>query len=56
MDYSGIERTVCQTEVTTSKKENGWMDVDLTIEFKDGPLKGKKFCICIDIDTGKRIW
>lgn len=49
-------RERCQVEITTSKPEEDFKDVDLNIEFKSGTLKGMKYRICIDLNDYHMVW
>ena len=46
----------CKVEITTSKPEEDFKDVDLYIEFKSGTLKGMKYRLCIDYEDYGEVW
>ena len=52
----GIKNTICRAEIATTSQEDDYMDIDLTIEFKDGPLKGIKYKLLIDLEDGEIVF
>lgn len=50
-----IENEVCHVEISTGLQYEDYKDIDLEIEFKDGPLKGMDYTIQIDIEDLKQV-
>lgn len=46
----------CKVLIETGSPEEDYKDVDLTITFLDGTLKGMKYRLCIDYRDYKGVW
>ncbi len=45
----------CKVQIKTSYQEDDYMDVDLTITFLDGTLKGMSYYLTIDLQDYKEV-
>lgn len=46
----------CKVEITTSKPEEGYEDVTLTVKFLNGLLEGQTYTMNIDREDYTEVW
>ncbi len=50
-----IENVICHVEISTGAQWEDYMDIELIIDFKDGPLQGRSYTTRIDIEDLKQV-